>query len=91
MSQASALDLTAIGGSASSPEASLVIAELEEEPAEETEEPEETVIYGIDDSALMRGMLGTLATTVLGCRADRCAMLGATMAGVESFVDVALG
>ena len=60
-------------------------------PSAADDDPDEPVIYGIDDSALMRGMLGTLSTTVLGCRKERCAMLGATMGEVESFIDVALG
>ena len=62
-----------------------------EAPAPPAPPGESLVIYGIDDSALMRRMLDTLATTVLGCRKDRCAMLGATMDEVESFIDVALG
>jgi hypothetical protein len=52
---------------------------------------EELVIYGVDDSAMMRRMLDTLSTSVLGCRPDRCAMLGATMAEVEVFIDVTMG
>jgi hypothetical protein len=52
---------------------------------------EELVIYGVDDSALMRTMLDTLSTSVLGCRPDRCGMLGATMCEVDAFIDIAMG
>mmetsp|Transcript_16367 Transcript_16367/g.45702 ORF Transcript_16367/g.45702 Transcript_16367/m.45702 type:complete len:822 (-) Transcript_16367:231-2696(-) len=52
---------------------------------------EELVIYGVDDSAMMRRMLDTLSRSVLGCSADHCAMLGASMAEVDAFIDVAMG